>query len=1016
MVYKHFYLIIIILFSLFSISNIAKDNDLFVLKTEDNLSMVLDKYGYLRKICIDNYTLMEDSKDIFMYREYGTNYTYINLIENPGFEIDRDGNGFPDEWFLKKIKGDISGYNVKIDNEEHIEGNYSLRISTNSTISLNIYALYTTVNVEECTEYFISIYVKSLFGYMEIRKTLSIQIKVRWFKSNGDIIYDENILTPRGNMFRWKKFTNKTYSPPNSVKAVIGIIIVDNKLSKQYANIFNETIWIDDIQFYKTPPEFKYKSPHGYLKRKGDMIIQNITSNNLRFNIKYKVKKYFIQIECELFNLVNMERSVEVVFKLPFNAIGWKWWDDIRNFRIISDKKIYRNIVNCDDEGFLPISLYPLAAIENDRIGLSIAIPLDQPRIYEIYYDSIEKYFGIKYYLGLSPYTYMPNYANSTIIIYRFNPKYGFRSSLKRYYNFYPKYFSSRINFNKTINIRWNLSDYGIYGLQGHFQYDSIARKGKQYSDLNLTLLQYILPFEFEPRTYKNIDEKPLNYSEVIDMIYYLAERNGYIGLKAKAATNTLVQDINNDICFSQYLKGPNYRPNEWVPRIPLNTNPEISGFNMYDYTILILQQAFNNTLKYGYMIDGVELDSFMARSNHIDMNKTRFRFTAHPLTFSFNNFQPGVHLIISDFEYLEKLRKYLDNIDNKMILSGNFVAEGYVNFGIIYLDIVPFEANMISKFNWGDREFNYRRIMAFQKPVLISYTRIDSELNFEEFLEKYLNEALFYGFYPNFHSEIYEEYSDLLNKYRDKIRQVINIINNLTLAGWQPETFTYVENNNVWIERYGDKEIFLTIKNTREDKIETIIKVYLDKLGLNENIDVDLIYGDAEIINSYVDNGVLNIRLNISGLKTIVLRLKEKGEAKVDLQIDSIKIFNEDIYENDIVKIQVLIRVTGIQKTLVRIIFKIDEKILKEESIEINNAVTKNFIWKAERGYHKLEVMVKSSENLTEENLDNNFKEIEIYVKSKFKYPFIYFMVVVIIAIFLSGYFIYRKLKAHQF
>jgi len=59
---------------------------------------------------------------------------------------------------------------------------------------------------------------------------------------------------------------------------------------------------------------------------------------------------------------------------------------------------------------------------------------------------------------------------------------------------------------------------------------------------------------------------------------------------------------------------------------------------------------------------------------------------------------------------------------------------------------------------------------------------------------------------------------------------------------------------------------------------------------------------------------------------------------------------------------------------------------------------------------------MVKSSENLTEENLDNNFKEIEIYVKSKFKYPFIYFMVVVIIAIFLSGYFIYRKLKAHQF
>jgi len=201
MVYKHFYLIIIILISLLSIPNIAKDNDLLALKTEDNLSMVLDKYGYLRKICIDNYTLMEDSKDIFMYREYRTNYTYINLIEKPGFEIDRDRNGFPDEWFLKKIKGDISGYNVKIDNEEHIEGNYSLRISTNSTISLNIYALYTTVNVKEYTEYFISIYVKSLFGYMEIGKTLSIQIKVRWLKSNGDIIYDENILTPRENMF-----------------------------------------------------------------------------------------------------------------------------------------------------------------------------------------------------------------------------------------------------------------------------------------------------------------------------------------------------------------------------------------------------------------------------------------------------------------------------------------------------------------------------------------------------------------------------------------------------------------------------------------------------------------------------------------------------------------------------------------------------------------------------------------------------------------------------------------------
>ena len=138
-----------------------------------------------------------------------------------------------------------------------------------------------------------------------------------------------------------------------------------------------------------------------------------------------------------------------------------------------------------------------------------------------------------------------------------------------------------------------------------------------------------------------------------------------------------------------------------------MNPDPDLPGYNVWNYTVDLLSLALENARTYGLTIDGVELDNFMARSGCLDLRREAIEALDWNLDYDPNTFKPAVHLSYAAIEYLAKLKKWMEKQMPGSGLTGNFVAEGYTNYGIPYLDALPFECSP-EGFNWGDKEFTF--------------------------------------------------------------------------------------------------------------------------------------------------------------------------------------------------------------------------------------------------------------------------------------------------------------------
>ncbi len=123
----------------------------------------------------------------------------------------------------------------------------------------------------------------------------------------------------------------------------------------------------------------------GQIKMENDIVVQEAKQFDFYLKAFYIAYPNYIKIEGELTNLVDRERAIVLAYSLPFDAINGIWWDDIRNYKIIEEKKVYRGN-NFYSPHFRKFSLryneYPFSAINIDDIGLSFAIRLDKPSIF----------------------------------------------------------------------------------------------------------------------------------------------------------------------------------------------------------------------------------------------------------------------------------------------------------------------------------------------------------------------------------------------------------------------------------------------------------------------------------------------------------------------------------------------------------------------------------------------------------------------------------------------------------
>ncbi|MGZ4988367.1 MAG: hypothetical protein ACXWBP_10005, partial [Limisphaerales bacterium] len=148
---------------------------------------------------------------------------------------------------------------------------------------------------------------------------------------------------------------------------------------------------------------------------------------------KLKIQKHrdYIAVDGILQNLVpNKERCFDVKFYLPIDCHGWEWGKDL-----MSEDAIDKRIAGAQTSD--RITIYPIAPVSSEQFqaGLTLALPPTTPTLFETGAD--EQGLFILFKIGLSDATTPPDQTKFSCVIYRHDPAWGFRSSLKRYYEIF---------------------------------------------------------------------------------------------------------------------------------------------------------------------------------------------------------------------------------------------------------------------------------------------------------------------------------------------------------------------------------------------------------------------------------------------------------------------------------------------------------------------------------------------------------------------------------------------------
>lgn len=854
----------------------STNNNEFTVCTNDGLELTLDENGFVESLKIDGREIIDEASPAFWIRDFTPDYEIKNLVYNPSFENDSNDDGIADGWTPYVLQGEM---NMSLDDINFHSGTKSIKMFAESSSQQSKMAyVSSSIPIDESTEYCLSLFVMNDFGFLEEWWTASMHVYCIFYDGEGNEINREEIQIHH-TVNSWKQFSKIFISPLNSVEAKIYIFFSGPKYMT-VPGMEESTAWFDDICLYEMPEETKIKAIEGIISKERNKIVYEGNFNELSFIASYESLGNYIKIDGKIGGN-SIEKALDVYFLLPINANEWIWWDDIRNARGI-EKGIYEMVVNADESSYLPLSPYPTSAITNENIGLSIAIPLSKPRIFRIFYDADSDKLGISFSFGLSPLTKF-NYANFTIYLYKCNVEWGFRSALDRYYQFFPEYFNRSID-KKFMNCTGKFADFGIRAIQGHFYNENQAKLLPEYNRNNVYTAEYTLPTQFEPKSLQGINEPSPNYEEFMDLIdHYAKNGNHFVKMKSRAAKNSTMTDISEDIILGSIIRGPNWAPDVWVGRIPLNTDPELPRFNIADMMLQTIQLAFENAEKYNAVINGIEIDNFMKMCRYIDMNESRFQYADFPLVYTSNNFKPGIHGMMSMVEYLQKLSEWLQENHPDTRISGNCVEMGVSSFGFPYLSGLPFEMGSLSGWNFNDVELNYRRSMAYHRMLSAHQCSKMYDENgniIMPYVYGFINESIFYGIYPLMKDDFFENCN--YEVVRQIYKKIIPILDEIYVAGWEPITYARTT-EGIWIERFGEGSIiYFTLRNNDSTSKEYMVTIEADKLGIKETHIMEIL-SNANISYEY-ENGNMIIHDVIGAKETKIFKISNVSILRAEI------------------------------------------------------------------------------------------------------------------------------------
>ncbi len=584
-----------------------------------------------------------------------------------------------------------------------------------------------------------------------------------------------------------------------------------------------------------------------------------------------------IEISGTLTDLAGKDRSVSLYFALPMGGGKWVWWDDATSLRDTTGGGDFRHVVSVGAGVNGTMSRYPLSALcDKERgFGLSLAVPMDSPRLYRLGYDADRNIFYIVYDFGLCrDVQAFPGKASFKFVIYTFDPKWGFRAALKKYYDIFPQLFVKRLEkeglwmaFRKISEVE-RFADFGFAFKEG-------ANETKFDDEHGFVTFRYTEPQSYWQRMPKDADR---TYEGCVSFLKRAAD----------GGNRMAVATVSSGIFDATGRYSLTVRNTPWCDGcvFALNPSPLLKGDvtkAKVNYAIGDADRRYSDSSK--GTLDGEYLDSLEGWSSLCNFRRGHFRSAGIPLTFDTLTKKP---CILNGFSIYEFAKYMSEDVHRRgKLMMANSVP---IRFGFLchLFDTCGIEINWKrgGKFRPDDEWImNYRRAMMFQKPYLFLMNTGFAAWGYAD-TEKYMRRCVFYAFYPSFFSANassghYFSQPALYNRDRPLFKKYVPLIRELSKAGWQPITHAKTSDPDVRVERYGDGAngaCYFTLLNTSTEERAVSVNVDVRDLGLAEKRLRAKLLGSTSGLQLVTDGNkvVLTLRLSPGDSNAVLLRCDE--------------------------------------------------------------------------------------------------------------------------------------------
>ena len=873
-----------------------QSNDL-TLTTQDGLSLTFSADGHVIGLSVGGDDMPITPGPALWLRDMSNagQVETPNLLTNAGFESGRSGWQIINE----------SGVAVTLTDEVSHRGAHALQIegvSSQKKLNGGVVASVQSIPVTPGQRYRLAGYFLSSQGYVQgVSGTPPLRqdqmwrglmrpngLYVRWLDAANAPIGQPALVAPlHWNAHAWRRISGEVRAPAGAAR--MSVIIV--------GRVEEDTLWVDDLSLIASP---EAEQPiTGNIYREEEKLIQTAhLDSGLLVTATYTAHEDFIDVHVELTDLAGQDRALEVVWGLPLRlaqasalspGASWRWWDDVRHSRPIHPGQVappptehplpeslswvYEHVVSGVWDGWLPVSLYPYALVENGVHGLALATSLASPRLVKLSYDQEQGRFEARHYLGISNAApQLHHSADFDLELYQVTPEWGLRAAMDRYARRHSEWFNSPRPL------------YGYNGYErGSYGTPQKANEVKENDEKGIFTAEYIVA-DAVLDIAKSSEPRP-SYDDTIARVEALAGSSSpFERAQSRAITQSVAYSANDDWQI-KHIDEFEWARGRWQAVWCTSVDPDIEdgwGPLQWDWRI---NRAITATEAITAVLDGVMMDNFLSAPG-VDLNPAHLTTTQTAMTYDIATYRPGIHNMANIYEYFEWLRQRLQQRGrDDMAITINFWGIATPNSLAPLIDGFGGEGRSKSKpdVNWNPRILDYRRAIAYHK--VLSWTNGESDLTRDD-VKAYTARALFYGIYPTRKDEArnWEQGADaILQKAQHVWKQYAG-------AGWEPLTYARTDEQDVWIERFGRVQmgpmqsgLYFTLYNRTDAMRSTTVTLEAADLGIIEPGAVtltDIITG--ETIPFRASGDIIRFQLTLGPQQTHVVQVTAAQEPVV--------------------------------------------------------------------------------------------------------------------------------------